>query len=470
MVNWFYEFLYSISRTIFRIIDGLMMCANKLCGIDDITIDGKSEDFLTYLFRSEKISFAFKVASLIGIIVLVFFTIYAIIRSITKEKPEGTPGQICFKAVKALLMFLFVPAVMLATIYVGNTIMMALYKATSYGASGIGNFLFGTFAGDGGMDATNVQKFLDGVYDYNNVDLVWECMDLSNFSFVFSWLAGGVVLFSLGASMFMFVDRVISIVILYIVAPFSISTYVIDDGTHFKLWRDQILVKFFTGYGAIIALNVYMLIVGLALNPSLVFFPDSSLGNMVMKLLLIGGGALTLKKSMALIGNLVSSGAGSTELRDNALTGGGLARMAKGLAGSALGGLATLTGAKAAKSIVNDAMSAKSRDLGEKLLKKMGIGIADNRTREGEGGNEDAGSDSQNSERPTYGDGNSALDAISNIGDVGLNRENENNIDNDNANHNQINNNLLDNSLNNIDINNDNRHTGAMKEEDNEWE
>lgn len=459
MFDFFYEFLYSISRTIFRIIDGLMMCANKLCGIDDVTIDGQSEDFLTYLFKNERISFAFKVASLIGIIVLVFFTIFAIIKSITKEKPDGTPGQICFKAFKSLLMFLFVPAVMFATIYVGNAIMLALYKATSYGSNSVGNFLFGTFASDGGMDADIVQKFLDGTFDYNDTTLVEQYMDLSNFEFFFSWLAGGVVLFSLGASMFLFVDRVISIVILYIVAPFSISTYVLDDGAHFKLWRDQILVKFFTGYGAIIALNVYTMIVGIAIDPSLAFFPDSEFGNTIMKLLLIGGGALTLQKSMALIGNLVSSGAGSNELRDNAITGGGIARMAKGFAGSALGGLSTITGIRAGKSIINDALNAKSRDLGEKLLKKIGLGVGDNRVKPGENENNDDNA-SQNSEQPNYGNNNEIEDILSGNNPLDDNASRNS----DNTNNNELNNSRGDNMINNAIANDNNNNNNGMGE------
>lgn len=436
MFDWFYDFLYSISKTIFRLIDGLMMCANKLCGTDDVTIDGESTDFLTYLFRSEQVAFAFKVAALICIIVLVFFTIFAIVRSITKDKVEGSPGQICFKALKAFLMFLFVPAIMLGSIWVGNTIMMAMYQATTTGSASIGCFLFGAFAQDGGMSSTAIEQFTNGTLDYNNTEKVWEHMDLSNFSFFFSWLAGGVVLFTMASALFLFVDRVISIIILFIVAPFSISTFVLDDGAHFKLWRDQMLVKFFTGYGCIIALNIYVMIVQLTLNPALVFFPDSDFGNLVMKLLLIGGGALTLKKSMALIGNLVASGAGSMELRDNAISGAGLAGIAKGLAGTALGGLATVTGAKAAKSIIDNAISSKSRDLGEKLLKRMGIGVNDNRIKDN---NEESDSGSKNSSSPQYGGGGNAIEnAI-----AGGNNNNAMNQSNDNTNSNEPQNNKV---------------------------
>lgn len=349
MFTWFWKFLYSISKTIFRLIDGLMTCANILCGVEDVTVNGETTDFLTYLFRDEKVTYAFAVCSVIGIIVLVFFTIFAILRTITKEKVEGTPGQITVKALKAFLMFLFVPAIMLAGIWIGNTILRAVYQATSQGASSIGNFLFCSFAEDGGMDAETVKHFLAGDpgYDYTNTADVMKYMDISDYSFVFSWLAGLVILFTIGATLFMFVERVLSIIILYIVSPFSIASVVLDDGAHFKLWRDQILVKFIIGYGSIIAINVYMLVVSLAIDPSLQFF-DNSFANLVMKLLLIGGGALTLRKSMALIGNLVSAGAGSQELRENPYDAVSLAKDTIG-AGKFFGGLGAKIGWNTAK-------------------------------------------------------------------------------------------------------------------------
>lgn len=440
MFDWWWEFLYSISKTIFELIDGLMSCANKLCGVETVSFGGEEKDFLYYLFSSDQVWFAFRVAALLGMIVLVIFTIFAIIRAIVKEKPEGTPAQICLKAFKSLLTFLFVPAVMLAVMWLGNEFMQAMYKATTQGSTSLGNFLFISFAQDGtanGLQEAGVEYFLDHPDAYMDTDLVWNYMDLSYFQFVFSWLAGAVILVSLASSMLLFVDRVISIIVLYIVSPFSISTSVLDDGAHFKLWRDQIMIKFVMGYGAIIALNIYALICGLVANPQLVFFENGFL-NFLMKLLLIGGGALTLKKSMALIGNLVQAGAGSNELRDNELAAGGM-RRALGAMG---GALATATGLSAAKGIVSSAIDSKKRDLGERLLARMGMPIKDNRATIGKGANED--SDSQNTDSPKYGEGGSdaVKDAIqgSNPREKKDNNQNDNNQPNGGNGNNMINN------------------------------
>ena len=128
-----------------------------------------------------------------------------------------------------------------------------------------------------------------------------------------------------------------------------------------------------------------------------------------------------MQKSMALVGNLVSQGAGSNELRDNALSMGSLARMAKGAAGKAAGiagGVASNTIGlpfRAGKSIIGDAINQQSRHLGAKMLRGLGLdgGLARKTDKDGnpEPGSKD--SDSKNNEKANYGsDPNSTKNAI----------------------------------------------------------
>ena len=424
-----------IAKTFFRLTDGLILCANKLCGIDPIDIDGESTDFLSYLFFSSEVSFAFKVSAILATILVILFTVFMIVRSIAKDKVEGTPTQIAVKSFKTTLMFFLVPAVMVAFMWVGNTFLTALYNATLQNASSPGSFLFAAFAEDGGMSPENVERFRTGLYDYNDTDLVWECMDLTNFPFLFAWLTGGVVLFSIGSSMLIFVDRVLSLVILYIVSPISISSSVIDDGARFKLWRDQFLSKFIMGYGMILAVNVYALVCALVMKPGFSFVPEGGSGfvDLLLKLLVIAGGALTMQKSMAIIGNLVSAGAGSNELRDNALSAGKLASMAGGLAG----GIARNTIGlpfRAGKSILGDALAMKSRDWGAQLLDAVGLGLSGG-TSDKDGVKDPEGkSKSKNDKKAEYGK-NSSKDAIKNGDGFKLSFDADNK-DKDNSNNN----------------------------------
>ena len=456
MFDWFWNFLYMISKTIFRLIDGLILCANKLCGIDAISFDGEETDFLSYLLFSSEVGFAFRVSAILATILLVIFTVFMIIRTISKDKVEGTPVQIAIKAFKTLLMFFLVPVVMIAFMTIGNAFVTALYGATVHSASSPGAFLFSAFAQDGGMELEKVELFRTGEWDYNNTDLVAAHMTLSDFPFFFSWLAGGVVLFGVGSAMLIFVDRVLSIVILYIAAPISISTSVLDDGARFKLWRDQFLSKFIMGYGMILAINIYAMVCGLVTKPGFVFFPEegSEFLNLIMKLLIIGGGALTMQKSMALVGNLVSQGAGSNELRDNAFSMGSLARMAKGVTGKALGlagGIASNTVGlpfRAGKSIIGDAINQQSRHLGARLLRGLGMdGGLPRKNKTDKDGNPEPGSKdsgSTNNEKTNYGSNpNSTKDAINN-------KDFKRSFGGDNTNNNKKNN-SVDNAINNGD-------------------
>lgn len=413
MFAWFWEFLYMLAKTLFRLIDGLILCANKLCGIDPISFDGEEMDLMSYLLFSDEVAFAFRTTAILATVLVVVFTVFMIIRTITKDKAEGTPSQLAVKAFRTLLTFFFVPAVIIAFVLLGNILMSAIYSATMQTAASPGAFLFAAFAEDGGMSPEIATLFRTGKFDYNDTDLVWEYMELSNFPFLFAWITAGVVFFNIGSSMLIFVDRVLSLVILYIVAPISISTSVLDDGARFKLWRDQFLTKFIMGYGMIIAVNIYAMVCTLVMRQEFTFFEDASFLDLLMKLLIIAGGAFTMQKAMALIGNLVSAGAGSNELRDNAFSAGRLAGIAGSIANNTLGLLP-----RAGKSILGDALSLQSKHLASRLLRGVGLdgGYARKKDKkDGEGS--DGDSDSKNGEKAKYGsDPNSTKNAIADKG------------------------------------------------------
>ena len=120
---------------------------------------------------------------------------------------------------------------------------------------------------------------------------------------------------------------------------------------------------------------------------------------------------------MALVGNLVSQGAGSNELRDNALSMGSLAKMAGGAAGKALG-IASMP-LKPFGSILGNAYGMQTRHLGMRMLRGLGLdgGYPKKNDKDGkqESGNKD--SESKNNEKASYGsDPNSTKNAINGEG------------------------------------------------------
>lgn len=335
MFNWFWRFLYSISSILFQIIDGMMAIANMLCGIEPITVDSTKTDFLSYLLNHDKVMYGFIGSVFVGIFLIMVFTIFAMLKSM-KGKSELTPGMVAVNVFKTLGIFLFVPFVMIAFSMIVNELMIILYKATSMGSESMGDFLFKAFL-PSGLDPEGA------IVDYTDVYGVTSFMelkgyDLDDYRFFFSWICCIPLLFAIAKALINFVDRTISIVLLFIASPLSISTSIIDDGAHFKLWRDQVLIKFLTGYGIIIGLNVYILIVSIISSSSVVFFENDFL-NFLLKIAFCLGGAFSLERVTALVGNLVSAGAGSNELRDATAAYSTMNAVAAGVVGGTIGRL-----------------------------------------------------------------------------------------------------------------------------------
>ena len=83
---------------------------------------------------------------------------------------------------------------------------------------------------------------------------------------------------------------------------------------------------------------------------------------------------------------------------------------------------------KPIKSIVGDAVSMKSRDLGSRLLNTLGLGISGGTEDKNGVKDPDGKSESKNNEKAEYGSGNKAKDAIKNDGfKTSFNSNNANN-------------------------------------------
>lgn len=364
MFDWIWKLLYGISKSIYRIIDFLMTCANMLCGIEPVKYQGVDTDFLTFLLQNRTVSLGFVAAAIIAVVLTFIFGVAALIRTIVSEKANMTPVQVLAKVGKTLLMFIFIPICLSILVYFTNILMQALYSATLGGSTdGIGRFLAGAFGQDALKSGVPEDFYLNPSFDYYSTSSARSYMDLSDYDYFFSWVGGICIMISLGTALLQFIDRAISIVVLFIFSPISISTAVVDDGAHFKLWRDQFIVKFLTGYGCIIAINVYTIIIGAITSNGLVFFNNNLLNNF-MKILIIIGGSVSMQRIMALIGNLIQSGAGSNELRDAAIAG---AQM-RGIASRGL-----FMPFRATRSAANFVRDAKQFGLGSTIGNRLGF-------------------------------------------------------------------------------------------------
>lgn len=314
MFDWFWDFLYSISKILFELIDALLAISNKLCGIDPITIGGKKSNFMIELFEDPKVFMGFGGAAVIGIFLLMIFSIIAICRNCKDGKKSS--GQIAVEVMKTLGLFFLVPSLMVGFTLILNELVLLLYKATSSNSVSLGDFLFINFCPEG------IEEF-EGTYDYTSTTSVRNFLagagyDLSDFRFFFSWIVCIPILIFVARALLLFVERCISIVLLFIMSPISLSTSVLDDGARFKLWRDKVFTKYLSGYGMIIGLNIYIIVISFITRSDVEFIVDfpivsDKLCNFLLRICFAIGGAFFLPKIFGLVGDLFVQGAGDQE-------------------------------------------------------------------------------------------------------------------------------------------------------------
>ena len=366
MFNWFWEFLYGLIKVPLFCIDIIIMIARKLCGIDPVQIEKEVNgeivtedvDLLSYFMQGETILNAFGYVCLFGFILLFLFTAFRIIRDQLTFYEKKSPIRICLDSAKIILFFLLVPAIMIASSVFVSTIMRGIYEATANGNSGLGGSMFTIFADEAyigpsedkeavlaAFRSCSLEDYLTGAseFSYYNTDKVADFFKLSKFNFFLGLVGSISVLILLALTLLSFVERIISLIVLFVIAPLPMSASPLDDGERFKMWREQTINKFITAYGGILALNIFSLMIPMIANIN--FFSVGGTGdnlvNGIARLLFIIGGAFACRRGMVLIGNLVSRGAGSQDLMDQSHLSGGmasLAHMAKGALGMITGG------------------------------------------------------------------------------------------------------------------------------------
>ncbi len=345
MFDWFWEFLYKLVRTIFNCVDFILDFAKMLAGITPIQVENEgtveNTELTLYFLRDETVLDAFKLVALIGVVLMFVFTIFAIVRSIGQYTGEGkSVGRVCFDGAKAMLYLLLVPAIMIIGAVVVSTVMTSIYNALNISGSTLGGRLFTLISREaqlaGGFNEDVANNFATGVsgYDYTKLSDVKTYYSLKEMDYFLAFVGGIAVLILLVKPLISFVERIVSLVMLFLVAPISVSTVPLDEGARFKLWREQVINKFLIAYGSLISLNVFMLLMSIVLN---VRFFESNGWNDLAQLVFIIGGAAACQHGPVLIGNLINQGAGSQYAQDAAHVSSPFGRIGSFAAGKAIG-------------------------------------------------------------------------------------------------------------------------------------
>lgn len=302
LVDLFYRILYKLFSSICVLIDFIKEIFYKLCGIETVSIEGENTDLLSNLMRSDVIKRVFLSVLLIGVILLVIFTIIAIIKSNYQEKQNYK--TVLVKTAQSMIILFIIPFTVLAGIVLTNTVMSSINLSMQTNLAGANATIGGQFLVTiGSTSYTGPESsrqaietmFITGELDYNSLSDVRNYYDISGLNYLIGLLGGLVILVMFVLSALTFVQRIFDIILLYVVSPVSVSTLPLDEGNRFKVWKDMLISKILSAYGIILVMNLFFLIIPQVYN--IRFFNDDFQNGVVYILFLIGGSFAVTKAS-----------------------------------------------------------------------------------------------------------------------------------------------------------------------------
>lgn len=308
---------YGMFSGICLLIDFIKTIFYKLCGIETVEIDGEQGDLLSNLLESDIIKRVFLTIFIIGFILLIMFTIIAIIKSNYQEKQNWK--TVLSKTGQAFFIMLLIPFTVLVGVMLTNTVMssinqaMNVYPSNGQGTIG-GQFLItiGHDAYKGLIDQSTAEAmFVSGELNYAKLSVVKQYYDITELNYVIGLLGSLVMLVMFVISAITFVQRIFDIVLLYIISPVSISTIPLDEGNRFKVWKDMLISKILSAYGIILVMNLFFLIIPQVYQ---IKFFDNSFQNGVVYILFLIGGSFAVTKASRVISQLTGAPATGGEM------------------------------------------------------------------------------------------------------------------------------------------------------------
>ncbi len=365
MCAWIF-FLYT---SLLQVVDAMETAFDVFSGLSTVIYNDTQTDMtlLEVLFRLDAIQTAVWVLIAVGFALTFLFAVVATLRSMMDlelERSGRTISKVLSSTMKAMFQLVMIPVVCLFVIQLSGAILSSIDTALANTESTtLSRMVFCISSLDACIDenyntstATNSNlvsvtdlyrsKFYyegDGYLNYWDSDTVKLYFDLSEFDYTIGFAGALFLIMVLGMCLMTFICRIFEVLMLFIVAPLFVSVMPLDDGERFKGWRDMFVGKIFSGYGSVVAMELYMILVPAVMSGRISFIAEGSTeAEYLIRLIFLLGGAWAVTKAGPTVTQLINATAGYQERESQAAGMGaitGMARTGAALAGSAFRGL-----------------------------------------------------------------------------------------------------------------------------------
>ncbi len=342
------------------ILDQLQSGFDILIGMKDITYYSESlgrkdqTTLLEYFINNEIVRNALISITFIALCLSMIFAIYSVMRSTLDFDFEGKRpvGKVLNAVAKSMIAFLLVPTICIFGISLASIVLKQTCTAITGSDASLGKWVLAVSsmdAGRGNPPASFINQATGQIAE-PWASLVGGSMDyvsfgtrihISRVDYILGFASMIFMAVIMVICLFTFIKRIFDIILLYITSPYFVSTIVLDDGEKFKRWRDTFIAKILVGFGSVIGLRIFLMMIPVIMNDQLEIF-DSVAGNItggyIIRLVFILGGMYAVYKSSTLLTGIISSSVAAEENANNAimagLVGGGAMKGMKALAGA----------------------------------------------------------------------------------------------------------------------------------------
>lgn len=329
MFDWVFELLWNLIRSILKIIYYLEQSFMWLAGgksipaVDSNDTPTNGGTLLEGIFTNTSVTGIFTRFMLIGIMLTLLFLIFAIVRSEYVSKDSTATKK---KAISKSIISIITVALMPIIFILGIQLVSSLF----YEVSGIlveeifsgstGNPFYGQIPEQNSISQSLFLICLPEIRSGQTLppDLVFTMSfaelnlryNMQQFDFLLGFLVGLILVIIVGLTAINLVERLINVILLFLVSPFVLSSVPLDDGNRFNIWRDMVIAKLLSAGGIILSMYLYYLVVPYVQR---VFPSGVSPAFDITRLVVIIGGALVSCKGGLTIAQLIGHNTGVAE-------------------------------------------------------------------------------------------------------------------------------------------------------------
>lgn len=315
MLIFFQELCLQLFLWLLQLIDGLMEIFSAISGVTNVNYHGQSVNIIEFLAGDSTVMTIFWCIFILAVGLTCIFTIVGLVKNMIAN--NRNVSSIVGKFFLALLGTMAMLAVVFLGILIANALLQLLAKIFQIGnTTKISNAIFNACVGDW-INGYNINKIdvtslsVGDIFGGYNAALFgiwptsWKCNGMVNpnmFMYLPALIAGIALCIALIIAVFNLAKRVFEIIYLFFCMPVSMSTLPLDDGARFKNWREQFVTKIILAYGAVLSVNVFVLLLPLIQQMSI--SGASGFANSIFLIFMIVGGAMVIPAGQTLFARL----------------------------------------------------------------------------------------------------------------------------------------------------------------------